>query len=307
MTNPVIEVHDVHKTFRVGFRRRRVEAVRGVTFAIEPGEVVGLVGHNGAGKTTTLKMITALIRPDAGNVTLFGGDASDAGSRRKLGYMPENPYFYEHLTGRELMRFYGRMFGLGGDELEQRIAELLDKVGIAHAADRPVKKYSKGMRQRVGIAQALVNDPELVILDEPQSGLDPLGRREVRDLVAELHRAGKTILFSSHVLPDVEALATRVVLMAHGRVIASGSVHDLTGEQIEEWEILVTGEAPPDLGELASFQTRGEFGVIHVPAEADVEETVRRVLDAGCRLHSVTPRKTTLETLYVHKTEEAQR
>lgn len=224
------------KTYRAGFWGRRRPAVSGIDFAVARGEICGLLGHNGAGKTTTLKAILDLVRPDAGRIEIFGVDHRQRRARARVGYLPEGPYFYDHLTAAELLDFYGRLAGLVARERARRAREALALVGMEAHAGLALRRCSKGMLQRVGLAQALLADPELLILDEPMSGLDPLGRREVRDLLGELRARGKTILLSSHIVPDLEALADRVVILARGRLAGA---HDLRDDRATRFEVEV--------------------------------------------------------------------
>jgi ABC-2 type transport system ATP-binding protein len=228
-TAPILEVNELFKTFRVGFFRRRVEAVRGISFQVREGEIFGLLGPNGAGKTTTLKVMMGLIAPTAGGIRIFDRPCSEPGARADVGFLPENPYFHEYLTPRELLEFYGRLVGLGASEIRTRRDALIEQVGLADAANRPLKKFSKGMLQRIGLAQALIGEPKLLVLDEPMSGLDPIGRKFVADLIAELNGRGTTILFSSHILSDVERLCHRVVILNRGVVASEGRLTDLVG------------------------------------------------------------------------------
>ncbi|MBN2341046.1 MAG: ABC transporter ATP-binding protein [Deltaproteobacteria bacterium] len=223
----MVDVRNVRKTFRIGFFRKRVEAVRGVSFSVEKGEIYGLLGPNGAGKTTTLKTMMGLISADGGSIQLLGKDASSHRSRENIGYLPEHAYFHEYLTPVELLDFYGKLYGMSQKSIRDKQSALLEKVGLTDAAKRPLKKFSKGMLQRVGLAQALLADPELLILDEPMSGLDPIGRKFVADLIVELNRSGKTILFSSHILSDVERLCSRVAILRKGEKVAEGRLEDL--------------------------------------------------------------------------------
>ena len=233
-TTPVLEVEGLFKTFRVGFFRKRVDAVRGVRFDVREGEIFGLLGPNGAGKTTTLKVMMGLIAPTKGAIRIFGRSCAEPSARRDVGFLPENPYFHEYLTPRELLEFYGRLVGLGGGELRRQRDALIEQVGLADAATRPLRKFSKGMLQRIGIAQALIGDPKLLVFDEPMSGLDPIGRKFVADLIEDLHRRGKTILFSSHILSDVERLCDRVVILNRGVVAAEGRLADLVGKDARD-------------------------------------------------------------------------
>lgn len=229
MTNSklMVEVEDLHKTFRLGFFRKRVEAVKGVRFAVEQGEIFGLLGPNGAGKTTTLKVMMGLISASSGTVKILGKDSTSHKSRMNVGYLPEHAYFHEYLTPIELLDFYGKLYGMSKKEIRQKNEKLLEKVGLSDSAKRPLKKFSKGMLQRVGLAQALLADPELLLLDEPMSGLDPIGRKFVSDLIVEMNESGKTILFSSHILSDVERLCSRVVILRKGEKVSEGKLADL--------------------------------------------------------------------------------
>jgi ABC-2 type transport system ATP-binding protein len=215
-------VEGLHKTVHVGFRRKPVEILKGVDLQVNKGEVFGLLGPNGAGKTTTLKVVLGLMRPSSGSVSLGVGGLAE------VGYLPENAYFYDYLTGRELLGFCARLFSISGSEAERRTERALEEVGMSAAAGLQLRKYSKGMLQRIGIAQALINDPQLVLLDEPMTGLDPIGRLEVKRIIQRLHEEGRTVLFNSHILADVAELCTRVGIMRGGTVVWSGSVGEAT-------------------------------------------------------------------------------
>ncbi len=226
-TPAVFEVNDLHKTFYVGFFRKKVEAVRGVSLKVYEKEIFGLLGPNGAGKTTLIKSAMGLIRPTKGDISLMGKSAKKKDSHKDLGYLPENPYFHEYLTPRELLELHGRLAGLGKNVIAKRRDELIEKVGLKDAARRPLRKFSKGMLQRIGLAQALIGKPKLLVLDEPMSGLDPIGRKFVADLIRDLNERGTTILFSSHILPDVEGLCHRVAILDKGLKVTEGKVKDL--------------------------------------------------------------------------------
>jgi ABC-2 type transport system ATP-binding protein len=216
----VLEVRDLHKTVAVGFRRRKVDILNGVDLEVRDGDVFGLLGPNGAGKTTTLKVVLGLMRPTSGSVTLGVHGLAE------LGYLPENPYFYDYLTGSEFLRFCARLFSLDAGQRDQRVTAILADVGLERAAGVQLRKYSKGMLQRIGIAQALINEPRFVLLDEPMTGLDPIGRVEVREIIQRLHERGTTVLFNSHILADVAALCTRIAIMRGGRVLWQGAVDE---------------------------------------------------------------------------------
>ncbi len=216
----VLEVRDLHKTVAVGFRRRKVDILNGVDLEVRDGDVFGLLGPNGAGKTTTLKVVLGLMRPTSGSVTLGVSGLAE------LGYLPESPYFYDYLTGSEFLRFCARLFSLDARERDQRVGAILADVGLERAAGVQLRKYSKGMLQRIGIAQALINEPRFVLLDEPMTGLDPIGRVEVKEIIQQLHERGTTVLFNSHILADVAALCTRIAIMRGGRVVWQGAVDE---------------------------------------------------------------------------------
>jgi len=221
-SNPprVLDVCGLHKTVAVGFRRTKVHILKGVDLDVHDGDVFGLLGPNGAGKTTTLKVALGLMRPSEGSVTLGVDGLAD------LGYLPENPYFYDYLTGSEFLRFCSRLFSMSDDARGERVREILSEVGLERASGVQLRKYSKGMLQRIGIAQALINDPRFVLLDEPMTGLDPVGRVEVKEIIQRLHERGKTVLFNSHILSDVAALCTRIAIMRDGRVIWLGRIDE---------------------------------------------------------------------------------
>jgi ABC-2 type transport system ATP-binding protein len=226
----MLSISDLHKQVHVGFRRRQVEILKGVDLDVRAGDVFGLLGPNGAGKTTTIKMVVGLMRPSSGTVFV----AVDG--RHDMGYLPENPYFYDYLSGREFLNMCARLFGLEGPRRRELVASLLHDVRLEEAAEVQLRKYSKGMLQRIGIAQALINDPQLVLLDEPMTGLDPIGRFEVKRLIEGLHERGKTVVFNSHILADVAELCSRIAIMAAGRVIWQGSVDEALADSPEGLE-----------------------------------------------------------------------
>src|SRR5689334_11292938 len=237
-----LATYDLTKDYAVGFwRPRPYRALDHLTLEVESGEVFGFLGPNGAGKTTTLKLLMRLVYPTSGRAELLGQPIGDPTAKRKIGYLPENPYFYDHLTAEELLRYFAGLFGYSRADCRARASRLLDEVGIGAERRLALRKFSKGMLQRVGIAQALINDPELVIFDEPMSGLDPLGRREVRALILRLRDRGCTVFFSSHVLSDAEALCGRVAILAQGRLVASGRLADMHAFRASGWELVVAG------------------------------------------------------------------
>lgn len=297
----VIQVEGLQKTFRTPFVQRKVVAVREATFSVRRGEVFGFLGPNGAGKTTTLKVLVGLIRPSAGRVRVLGGDPATLSVMARVGYLPEQPYFYDYLTPRELLDVFGRIFGLSTGERRRRIDALLDRVGLQHARDRRLRKFSKGMLQRVGIAQALLNDPELVLLDEPMSGLDPVGRKEVADLIVSLKDQGKTIFFSSHILADIERLCDRVLILHRGEVRHFGDLDALLSRG-DRREVVVSGPWPR---EMEAFPGAGEPQRIGPDVHrllVDREQTgevLKRLLGAGLEVLQVSDRKVSLEDLFM--------
>jgi len=245
-TDPAIAVHGLTKIFPVHFHpTRKVVAVKDLTLRIEPGEVYGLLGPNGSGKSTTLKIILGLVSPTRGRTEIFGRDSRRVESREAVGFLPENPYFYKFLTGTETLRFFGRLCGMTGATLKNRINELLDLVGLNNARDRRLGTYSKGMLQRIGLAQALIYDPRLVVLDEPTAGVDPAGSREIRDLIMDLKRRGITVLLSSHLLAQAQEICDRIGILADGVLVREGRLQDLIA--IENQTELVIADASDEL------------------------------------------------------------
>jgi ABC-2 type transport system ATP-binding protein len=305
VADSLIEVHQLRKVFRHGFWLKRVEAVRGISFQVERGRIFGFLGPNGAGKTTTIKMLTGLIHPTGGSASVFGEAIPSPRAMRKVGFMPENPYVYPFLTPSEFVEMCGRLSGLRGKSVRDRTRRVLEQVGIAYAADRPVRRLSKGMLQRTGLAAALVADPELLILDEPMSGLDPVGRKEVRDLILEEQRAGRTIFFSTHILSDVETLCDHVAILRSGRIVVSGRLSDLLRGEVRRTDVVLVAAA--EELELAfrsdghAVRRVGDRLVVEVEGEAGVSALLARALDAGARVVEVTPRHETLEELFVRE------
>lgn len=241
----MIQVEDLQKTYRSGFLLRPKKALSGVSFHVPKGVIYGFIGPNGAGKSTTIKLLTGLLRKDSGKILVGGRDPSDVESRRHLGYSPEQPYFYDYLTGRELMRFYGRLCGLSGSLLEERVDWALSLLNADKDwINRRLRTYSKGMMQRVGIAQAILSKPDLLILDEPMSGLDPVGRRDVREAILSLNREGVTVFYSSHLLSDVETISHRVAMIVGGRIVREGTVDDFTSNASAEYHVHVATDIP---------------------------------------------------------------
>ncbi len=239
---PVIEIENLSKDFSIGFwKKRPFRALDNLCLQVHKGEIFGFLGPNGAGKSTTIKILMNLLHPTSGKARILGEPVSQISMHQRIGYLPENPYFYDYLTPNELLTYMGRLFGLRGSELSRKVDALLDDVGLAEARNLQLRKFSKGMVQRVGVAQALINDPEIVFLDEPMSGLDPLGRMDVRRIIASLKAQGVTVFFSSHILPDVEALCDRIAILNKGRLQETGALEDILQVKITGFEIILSG------------------------------------------------------------------
>ncbi|NGZ09082.1 MAG: ABC transporter ATP-binding protein [Nitrospira sp. LK70] len=311
LSDGIVHSDRLSKIFKVGFWGRRVTAVDGVSLEVRRGEVFGFLGPNGAGKTTTIKMLMGLIYPSGGTATLFGRPIGDPSGKAKVGFLPESPYFYDYLTSREFLRFYGHLFGLVGSVLDKRIDELLELVRMTHARDLQLRKFSKGMLQRIGIAQALINDPELVILDEPMSGLDPIGRKEVRDLILRLKESGKTVMFSSHILHDAELLCDRVAMIMKGRLVACGHVSELiAGDTTHEVEMVIDRLLPEALERIKPLAGRivlqGERIMVVLSSQQAVDQALDVIRSAKAKLVALTPHKASLEDLFIRKATGAQ-
>jgi ABC-2 type transport system ATP-binding protein len=302
---PALATYELTKDYAVGFwRKRPYRALDQLTLSVEPGEVFGFLGPNGAGKTTTLKLLMRLVFPTSGRAELLDRPCGDLDVRRRIGYLPENPYFYDYLSAEELLSYFAGLFGISGAERTRRVSSLLDEVGIGAERRLQLRKFSKGMLQRVGIAQALLNQPDLVIFDEPMSGLDPLGRRDVRALILRLRDRGCTVFFSSHVLSDAEALCSRVAILAKGRLATAGRLTDILAFQIRGWEVVTNGVTPELLGRLtprATSVTRigDERYVFELPVDPAPDRFVADLSVAGATLLSVNPLRDTLEDFFV--------
>ena len=296
-----VDVKGIEKSFRLGhLRPTRRRALEPLTFSIQRGEIFGYLGPNGSGKTTTLKILIGLLFPDAGTATILGHPLASRAWRYKAGYQPEHPYFYDYLTAREYLDYAGRLFGMGASERKGRIADLLRLVGLEPSADVSLRRFSKGMTQRVGLAQALINDPELVILDEPMSGLDPLGRRLVRHIIMDLKAAGKTVLFSTHILSDAESLCDRVALLRGGELLKVGALDEILTLDVSHLEVLVSGMAETALeGIPVRSRVRvGDRWTLEVD-EGRLGEVVRAVEAQHGRVLSVHPIRQSLEDYFV--------
>jgi len=307
-----IETFDLTKDYRVGFwRSHPYRALDQLTLSVSPGEVFGFLGPNGAGKTTTLKLLMQLVHPTSGHATILGRPAGEVAVKRRIGFLPENPYFYDHLTAEELLVYFAGLFGEHGAAARARAARLLDLVGIGAERRLQLRKYSKGMVQRVGLAQALVNDPEVIFLDEPMSGLDPLGRRDVRTLVLSLRDEGRTVFFSSHILADAEALCSRVAVLAKGRLVASGRLDEMLAFRVQGREVVAEGVSDQALARLRPRARRAQpLGPGRYAFEFDEavapEAIVGEVVAAGARLVSLNPVRESLEDFFVKQVARAE-
>jgi ABC-2 type transport system ATP-binding protein len=302
----VVEVDDLHKTFRPQVFGPTVQALRGVSFHVREGECFGYLGQNGAGKTTTMKVLTGLMTPTRGTATLLGRPCGDESARRELGYLPENPYFYEHLTPVEALQFYGRLSGLTAADVAARTPKLLERVRLSDAAKRRIRGFSKGMRQRFGLAAALIHEPALVMLDEPLNGLDPGGRQLVKDLILEERREGRTVFLCSHVLADVEELCDRVVVLHGGVVAREGAMHELLDTVPHSYELTADGVPGPLVEAMRAAATlyRDVAGTITVrlPGAETGPDFAARIAAAGGRIHALVPERETLESWFVRLT-----
>ena len=300
-----IRTEGLTKYYPIGFWRPRPRlALDALTLDVAQGEAFGFLGPNGAGKSTTLKLLMQLIYPSAGRAEILGRPVGDPAVRRRIGFLPENPYFYDNLTAEEVLAYFAGLFGYTGAERRRRVAASLDEVGIGAERRIQLRRYSKGMVQRVGLAQALVNEPEVIFLDEPMSGLDPIGRRMVRELIVRLRNRGCTVFFSSHVLSDAEALCTRVAILARGQLVASGSLTEMVDFQVRGWELIVSDlpeSAAALLRDTASAVTRLPNGryEVQLPAGAAPERVMAQLAAAGARLVSMNPVRQTLEDVFV--------
>ncbi|MBA3608404.1 MAG: ABC transporter ATP-binding protein [Chthoniobacterales bacterium] len=261
MTEPAVSVQNLTKVFPIPFRRTRLVAVRGLNLEVAPGQVYGLLGPNGSGKSTTLKIILGLVTASTGTTKIFGRDSREVGSREAVGFLPENPYFYKYLTGEETIRFYGKLCGLRGKKLAARTNELLELVSLQDARDRRLGGYSKGMLQRIGLAQALIQEPKLVVLDEPTAGVDPAGSREIRDLILDLKKRGITVLLSSHLLAQVQEICDRVGILANGVLVREGRVEDLLAIE-NQTELILENATPEVLAQISALLDKSDTRLV---------------------------------------------
>jgi ABC-2 type transport system ATP-binding protein len=308
----IIEIENLSKDYEVGFwKKKKVRALDRLTLNVEGGQIFGFLGGNGAGKTTTIKILMSLIYPTEGRARILGEDISNVRMHSRIGYCPENPYFYDYLKATELMNYFGELFGFEPATRKRKTEELLTQVGLEEKAwNRQLRKFSKGMLQRVGLAQALINDPEIVFLDEPMSGLDPIGRREIRELIASLREQGTTVFMSTHILSDIEALCDNVAILRKGKLAATGKLDDLLNEagERQSFEINVKGVAAETLRAAitqiagAEVFAKASGANIQVLEESDIDKILQITREKGGRLVSVQPVKQSLEELFVKET-----
>lgn len=310
---PAIETEELTKDYNVGFwRPKPYRALDRLTMTVEAGEVFGFLGPNGAGKSTTLKLLMGLIFPTSGSARILGKPLGDLDARRKSGFLPENPSFYDYLSAEELLTYFASLHGLTGAEAKRRVSTVLDEVGLAAERRMKLRSYSKGMIQRVGVAQALLNEPEVVFFDEPMSGLDPLGRRELRQLMLALRDRGCTVFFSSHILSDAELLCSRVAILAHGKMVAQGKLSDIVAFELRGWELVVS-----NLNEQVLSSLRSRVGTI-TPLAGDrytlelspvdpPEKMIQELTGQGVEIVSLNALRTTLEDYFVDLVGTAER
>ena len=298
-----VRVEGLVKDFRPGLGLRTRRVLNEVSFSVREGEIYGFVGPNGAGKTTTLKILMGLIRPTAGRATILGHPVSQSGLGGQVGFLPENPYFYSFLTAREVLDFYARLSGVEANQRKRQVAKLLAGVGLEHAADIRLKTYSKGMLQRVGIAQALVHDPSVVFLDEPMSGLDPIGRKEIRDIILSLRAEGRTVFMNTHILTDVEMICDRVAIIVKGRIRYEGRIGDLPMDDDLRTDVVLSG-LPAEIGaqilQRYGSRVQGMGSRIEIQVrDKEVSSLLQAALDAGAEVVSVSRNRTSLEHVFL--------
>lgn len=307
-----IRIEELTKQFPPGWPGKPpLRVLRGLSLTVERGEIYGFLGPNGSGKTTTMKILMGLMKPTSGTAEVLGAPAGTVNVRRKIGFLPEAPYFYDYLTAEEFLSFYGRLAGLPGRDLGHRVTSLLELVGLSEARKRQLRKFSKGMLQRIGLAQALIHDPDLVILDEPMSGLDPIGRKQVRDLILDLRDRGKTVFFSTHIIPDVEMICDRVGVIMEGKLVATGRVEELVSNgHTESVEVVCeginAGEVPLVTKVATRVLQRGRQCLVVLPKPHLVEELLSAVRSQGGTLVSVTPQKGSLEDLFLQNANQSK-
>lgn len=299
---PVIQIQNLSKSYRTSFLCKKIEALKSLSLDLYEGEILGFIGPNGAGKTTTFKLLLGLVSPDSGLIEVFGQTSTDYKIRKHIGYLPETPYFYPYLTTLESLDLYGRMFEMTKRERGKRIDELLAQVGLEYARNRQVKKFSRGMMQRLGIAQALINDPKLLILDEPMSGLDPMGRKEMRDIIMGCRKAGKSVIFSTHILSDAEMICDKVAIVSKGKLQYAGEIRDITTKEGKNWEVIFTDADEELVEKFTQHHPVTKFHkkiMVLFSSEKEAREGIVEVEKWGGKLISYAPRSNSLEELFM--------
>lgn len=297
----MLEIKNVHQSFRTGFWMKRAEVLKGISFTVPEKSIFGFLGPNGAGKTTLIHLIVGLKSPVSGSLKLNGLDCASPQARSQVGYLPERPYFYDHLTGAQLLHYFGSLSGMTEIEIEKRTTEVLADVGMAHAKDLELKKYSKGMLQRIGIAQAIIHNPKFLVLDEPMSGLDPMGRKEMRELILKLAKEGRTIFFSTHVIPDVEAICDQVAIIRKGELMECGPVSKFLSEKEEVMEVAFSGITLSEAEKITPFVSirempEGVRGI--VKNQSSVQSLLKGLMDRKAQVLWVNPIRPSLEDLF---------
>ncbi len=303
MNMPVVEIENLTKDFAVGFwKKRPMRALDALCLEVREGEIFGFLGPNGAGKSTTIKLLMHLLHPTSGTARILGQSVDSVSMHQHIGYLPENPYFYDYLTPRELLTYVGRLFGLRQPDLSNKVESLIEDVGLSRAGDLQLRKFSKGMVQRIGIAQALINDPKIVFLDEPMSGLDPLGRMDVRRIIMALKARGVTVFFSSHILPDVEAICDRVAILNRGRLQEQGALEDILKVRIEGHEVILSGWTDSILGEIKQWcdeiRPMGDRIHLRVTNKENMERLLAFAFSNKLELISLNPIRQSLEDYF---------
>lgn len=303
MNMPVVEIENLTKDFAVGFwKKRPMRALDALCLEVREGEIFGFLGPNGAGKSTTIKLLMHLLHPTSGTARILGQSVDSVSMHQHIGYLPENPYFYDYLTPRELLTYVGRLFGLRQPDLSNKVESLIEDVGLSRAGDLQLRKFSKGMVQRIGIAQALINDPKIVFLDEPMSGLDPLGRMDVRRIIMALKARGVTVFFSSHILPDVEAICDRVAILNRGRLQEQGALEDILKVRIEGHEVILSGWTDSILGEIKQWcdeiRPMGDRLHLRVTSRENMERLLAFAFSNKLELISLNPIRQSLEDYF---------
>ena len=311
VVDPVIETVKLGKVYRSGFRIRRVQALTDVDLAVEKGEIFGFLGPNGAGKTTLIKILMGLSEPTSGAARALGRTPRDARVKARMGFLPESPYFYDHLTAVEFLHLAARLSGVPGAEADGRVKAMLRLVRMERAANQQMRGFSRGMLQRMGIAQALVGDPECVILDEPMGGLDPIGRRDFRDIIVDLREQGKTVFFSTHILADVEMICDRVGIIIGGRIVHVGRLSDILSEDVESIDVTVkgvSGKFRKVLERVAQHSIEsGDELMVTVRNEEEVDKVLAIAREAEARVYAIVPRRKTLEDYFMAHVDKAGR